>query len=279
MKKISLLVILLTGHFLSAQVGIGTEHPSPSSQLDINATNRGVLIPQVALTGLSDMTTITAGNVNSLLVYNTSTDNSLSPGYYYWFEGEWKRLNTDTDLPDLVANNGLSIDQNTSAVQLGGNLNNATTITTSASNTLAIGGLVKAAYNNDIVGIDKASGVLKQMKAAMPTFLYMPSIALPTAGTHIVSGEGFSVTAGVFSVSLYARYLEQFGAPEISNPTRTTTLPVLAANEMDYYITGYDKTVFENITITDSGILSYKVKANAVISSRTFMNIVFAVKP
>ncbi|WP_027126430.1 hypothetical protein [Gelidibacter mesophilus] len=190
MKKKLFLVILLAGHFLYAQVGIGTETPDPSSQLDISATNRGVLIPQVTLTGLSDMTTITAGNVNSLLVYNTSTTNSLSPGYYYWFEGAWKRLATDSDLPELEVNNGLSIDQNTGAILLGGNLNKSTAIMTSASNTLAIGGLVKASHNNDIVGIDKTSGVLKQMKAAMPTFLYMPSISLPTAGTHIVSGDG-----------------------------------------------------------------------------------------
>lgn len=81
MKKLALLFILLSGPLLIAQVGIGTENPSPSSQLDIHSNNRGILIPQVALTGLSDQLTITTGNVNSLLIYNTSTLGQLTPGY------------------------------------------------------------------------------------------------------------------------------------------------------------------------------------------------------
>ncbi|WP_407933274.1 autotransporter outer membrane beta-barrel domain-containing protein, partial [Aequorivita sinensis] len=117
MKKLLLLLLLCTGS-IYAQVGIGTDTPNPSTQLEIKSANRGVLIPQVPLTGKTDQTTINAGNLESLLVYNTSTNETLNPGYYYWFQGNWQRLISDTDLPDFivlwdVVNNQFTyIDQN-----------------------------------------------------------------------------------------------------------------------------------------------------------------------
>ena len=101
MKKILLLFLLVSGS-LFAQVGIGTENPNPSSQLDIQSSDRGILIPRIALTSITDQTSITAGNVESLLVYNSTTNNTLSPGYYYWFNGKWQRFTSDFDLPDNI---------------------------------------------------------------------------------------------------------------------------------------------------------------------------------
>ncbi|NGX85319.1 hypothetical protein, partial [Aequorivita sp. KMM 9714] len=117
MKKLLLLLLLCTGS-IYAQVGIGTDTPNPSTQLEIKSANRGVLIPQVPLTGKTDQTTINAGNLESLLVYNTSTNETLTPGYYYWFQESWQRLISDADLPDFivlwdVVNNQFTyIDQN-----------------------------------------------------------------------------------------------------------------------------------------------------------------------
>lgn len=73
-------------------MGIGTDMPNPSSQLEIVAKDRGVLIPQVSLTGTTDQTTIGSGNIESLLVYNIQTISDVRPGYYYWFEDSWKRI-------------------------------------------------------------------------------------------------------------------------------------------------------------------------------------------
>lgn len=96
------IILTITLAFLGlgaiAQTGIGTPTPNPSAQLHIEATNKGVLIPQVALTELTDATTIVDGNVNSLLVFNTSDTNELKPGYYYWMNTEWKRLMPKGDI-------------------------------------------------------------------------------------------------------------------------------------------------------------------------------------
>ncbi|MFD2037539.1 hypothetical protein ACFSKL_22285, partial [Belliella marina] len=93
MKKI-LLLILFVGFAVgaNAQVGIGTADPSLSSQLEIISSDRGILIPRVRLESVVDRTTISSGNVESLLVFNITDSDLITPGYYYWFDERWRRL-------------------------------------------------------------------------------------------------------------------------------------------------------------------------------------------
>ncbi|MGE4514795.1 MAG: hypothetical protein AB7E26_13435 [Chryseobacterium sp.] len=69
----------------NGQVGIGTSNPDASAVLDVSATNKGILLPRVALTNSTDQTTITSP-ATGLLVYNTATTGSapfnVSPGVY-----------------------------------------------------------------------------------------------------------------------------------------------------------------------------------------------------
>ncbi len=62
-----------------------------SAMLDIDATNKGLLIPRVALTQTTSNSPIGASIVTSLLVYNTATINDVVPGYYYWDGTQWVR--------------------------------------------------------------------------------------------------------------------------------------------------------------------------------------------
>jgi hypothetical protein len=106
MKRIILSFSLLFLCFMTmhAQVGIGISTPSPSSQLDIVATNKGILIPRIALTSTTDATTISNGNINSLLVFNTQTVADIIPGYYYWYINKWIRLGVDGTVTNLIDN-------------------------------------------------------------------------------------------------------------------------------------------------------------------------------
>ncbi|MDM1354284.1 hypothetical protein HX007_08540, partial [Myroides marinus] len=106
MKKRLLPVALLFGTFAAnAQVGIGTATPNKSAELLIESSNRGLLIPNVALTSTTDKNTITNGNVQSLMVYATKTQGDITPGYYYWDINKWVRLTADKDIPQIVVNN------------------------------------------------------------------------------------------------------------------------------------------------------------------------------
>jgi len=73
--------------FLSAQVGINNSNalPDNSAMLDVRSSNRGLLIPRIALTGTNDVITIPSPTL-SLLIFNTATagagSTSVIPGYY-----------------------------------------------------------------------------------------------------------------------------------------------------------------------------------------------------
>jgi len=63
-------------------VGANVFTPDASAMLEVRANNKGILIPQVALTGVNDAATI-ASPATSLLVYNTGTGGLSPAGYYY----------------------------------------------------------------------------------------------------------------------------------------------------------------------------------------------------
>jgi hypothetical protein len=76
----------------SVSVNNNSAAPHASAMLDVDATNKGMLIPRVNLTSAADVTTI-ANPVASLLVYNKSTSgaspNNVVPGFYYWSGSKW----------------------------------------------------------------------------------------------------------------------------------------------------------------------------------------------
>jgi len=110
---LSLVLILGTVSVFSQSVGISNTAitPDASSIFEVRATNKGVLITRVALTGALDVTTI-ASPATSLLVYNTATagvaPNDVSPGYYYWNGSQWVKFFTGPASDDwtLLGNTG-----------------------------------------------------------------------------------------------------------------------------------------------------------------------------
>lgn len=98
MKRIFILALLLAAFAGKAQnVGInGTgAAPNAAAMLDVSATNKGVLVPRVALTSINDVVTVPSP-VTSLLVYNTTASGTsptnVVPGYYLWNGTVWERL-------------------------------------------------------------------------------------------------------------------------------------------------------------------------------------------
>ncbi len=73
-------------------VGLGTNSPNASAQLEMAAINRGLLVNRVALVATNNVSPITSP-ATGLLVYNTATSGSGStavrPGFYYWDGARW----------------------------------------------------------------------------------------------------------------------------------------------------------------------------------------------
>lgn len=76
-------LLLLGSGLLFSQVGINTASPDPSAVLDMSPVGRGFLAPRVALSGTADTATISSPK-EGLLVFNTTDNTALDPGYYYW---------------------------------------------------------------------------------------------------------------------------------------------------------------------------------------------------
>ena len=83
MRKLGLLLLgICFGASAFAQVAIGTSTPDASAKFQIDATDKGFLAPRVALTSLTDNTTI-ASPATGLMVYCNGTG-GLEAGFYYW---------------------------------------------------------------------------------------------------------------------------------------------------------------------------------------------------
>ena len=105
-KKIALLLLFVVTT-VSAQVGLGTRTPHPDAMLELAATNKGILLPRVALVSSTAVAPLTA-HVAGMSVYNTATAGDVTPGYYYNDGSKWVKLATGAVPTDATANsNGL----------------------------------------------------------------------------------------------------------------------------------------------------------------------------
>ncbi|MGL4584892.1 MAG: hypothetical protein ACRCVU_18150, partial [Flavobacterium sp.] len=119
MKKKLLLAstvfMALSTTYAQEGVGIGKSIlPDATAVLDVGATNKGILIPRVTLTGEEDNNTITGGAYpESLLVYHLGGNNHpLTKGFYFWSGGKWNALvsKTSTTTSEVLTTLEISAD-------------------------------------------------------------------------------------------------------------------------------------------------------------------------
>ncbi|NNM23734.1 MAG: hypothetical protein HKO54_09270 [Flavobacteriaceae bacterium] len=124
MKGLVFMFALISSFASVSQVGIGTVTPNPSSVLEVSASDKGILIPKLALGNSSD-TTLDGVNLaaTGLLIYNTnaSTTGGSGVGYYYFNGSSWERLVTSaTSIDDADWTiNGADIQRQSGDVYVG----------------------------------------------------------------------------------------------------------------------------------------------------------------
>ncbi|WCM41297.1 hypothetical protein MG290_10045 [Flavobacterium sp. CBA20B-1] len=168
-NKIIFLSAILFSALASAQVKIGGTDgiPNPNAMLEVEATNKGILLPRVELSSTTLPAPLT-GHVQGMTVYNTVTTGDVVPGQYYNDGTKWNRIANSTDISAVItANNGLTKTGNN--IALGGSLTAPTTITTTPANTLNITGLpatTTAQLATDKIIVQDATGALKTANAS-----------------------------------------------------------------------------------------------------------------
>lgn len=147
-----------------------------------------------------------------------------------------------------------------------------------------------------VVTADK-NGVLGRVSSIETKLFYMPAVHLPLTEDEVALNASnpsylshfasYSPTDG-FVIEIYLLFAHQFGI----NPNIDATPMVMSdpsavlwkanwgyvVSDYDYFITYYDTDVFEDVSVTTNGLLRYKVKAGAVATPKTYMNIVLKKK-
>lgn len=94
--------------FMLAQVGINTPNPDPSAALQVEASNKGILIPRVNVTSITSKSPISATPKDGLLVYNSGTSSGTSQTLYFWDSaansgsGAWSKSLYFKDTPKVA---------------------------------------------------------------------------------------------------------------------------------------------------------------------------------
>lgn len=84
-------LLLFISCLMYGQVGIGISNPAASAMLHVNADNKGVLLPSVALTSTTDNITVPSP-ADGLIVWNNGNATLKDIGFYYWFESKWNKI-------------------------------------------------------------------------------------------------------------------------------------------------------------------------------------------
>jgi len=118
MKKITFSLLIAFHIFIfftnisNSQVGFGTTLPAIGSLLDIDSSDKGILLPRIPLLNTLDSTTITDGASTGLLIYNTNTSGvgtiAVSLGFYYWDGIQWIRIQSNDNYWKINGNENIT---------------------------------------------------------------------------------------------------------------------------------------------------------------------------
>ena len=194
-----LIGLLIAFNSAKAQVGIGTNAPDGSAQLEVLSTSKGLLIPRMSLLQRSDIN----NPANGLLIYQTNS----TPGFYYYNNGQWQKLANSADIAAGGNGNNGGNGANGSTILNGNNIpaagvgNNGDFYLNTSNNTLYG---PKAAGSWPLSGIllvgpkgdQGVAGVKGDTGATGPKGdPGLPGNSLPTVGKSITSTAG-TITIG-----------------------------------------------------------------------------------
>lgn len=95
---------------------------------------------------------------------------------------------------------------------------------------------------------------------------YPPSIAIDASS--LGSGR---------TINLYTQYTAQYGTPAVASVGAPAAIPTYAANELYYYVTYADPSVFANMSVSATGTLTYDI-IGLPSDYNALINVVFVVK-
>ncbi len=114
-----MIVVLHTQAQKVMKLGNNNGNINSSALLELEATNKGLLLPRIALNSTADVSTISIPAIG-LLIYNTQTAGDVTPGLYIYNGAAWNRLAASLSGNYIASLNGLSGGTQTFAIGTSG---------------------------------------------------------------------------------------------------------------------------------------------------------------
>lgn len=256
--KMTLLALVILSCFTAtAQLNIGSSSaPNPYSILQLTSTNKGLLLPQVALVQTTSSLPL-GGNVAGMVVYNTATANDVTPGVYINNGIKWLPLNTSVSPPATYTSSTIDCSGALSGMYSNGVAMNSadTKLITITANT----GGTYTATTNTVNGVTFASsGTLYSTGAGT-------QVTLVATGTPAASGT-FSYLASLggqscsFSVTFAtAATFSCAGATQVQSPVGSLTNNAGYTGSFTIPYSGGNGTTYASSTETISGLTLARV--------------------
>ena len=97
-----IVLLLLTNVVSVSQTGVGTLSPDLSSKLDVLSNTKGILIPRINLTSLTQDLDALPGQATGLMIFNSGV--TFAMGFYYWDGAIWKTIDNKTSIiPEITS--------------------------------------------------------------------------------------------------------------------------------------------------------------------------------
>ncbi len=104
-KYIYVLILIFYSAFLHAQVKItdgAVLTMDNNSLLELESTNKGLLIPRISINDLNNASPLTAPIPEGMMVY--SNGGTVNNGFYYWTGSKWANFTTGISIPSGTTN-------------------------------------------------------------------------------------------------------------------------------------------------------------------------------
>ncbi len=205
----------------SQNVAINTNGalPNASAMLDVVSTNKGFLMPRVALTSTTDAVTVPAP-ANWLMVFNTANVSDVTEGMYYWNGAMWVKMLGSGDAWRTLGNAGTSAVNNfigtTDAVDFVIRTNNTEKVRVQSGGNVGIGATPVASAKLDVNATDKG---LMIPNVALTSRILAGPITLPATSLLVYNNN----TAGAAPNNVVPGYYYNAGTGAVPNWTRFAT--------------------------------------------------------
>ena len=250
-----LLIVSSPLQLVAQSVGIGTNTPHASAQLDITSTSRGLLIPRITLVQRNGIAAPAAG----LLVYQT--DNT--PGFYFYNGSAWVQMATGSSVNYWNVNGTSIFNNNTGAVGINTSAPETGTRLHVFGPALVAGGALRlrsTSGDGARILFENSSGTPSHQLSTIGSTLYLQKIPASTFD-FVMNSDGF-VSMGRSTASARL-HLDRggFAQTDVLRLEGTNVQMTLAENDTIkgfFNLTGND-VKFGTVASNDNGRLIMRV--------------------